>query len=173
MLRDAGLANLALRARPSFGSLDALFETLDMFAPFKYVVHRSHLAVVRAGSKRALGVFVRGGKDVDLLVNDYYFFKAIAGAQSTDRVRMREQNSAGHIQSTVLVGGREVHSGRLLRSRPRPSLRRNRSRATPPLPPPAASTGQIRRALRGRRVHRRRVGLEHPQAARAARLPPR
>lgn len=108
VLRHAGLGALALKDRPQFDTFAAFFEALDSFAPFKYVVHRSHLALEHAEAGRNLGVYARGSKDVDLLVNDYYFFKAISGAQSTDRVHMREQNSAGHIQNTVLIGGREV-----------------------------------------------------------------
>ena len=75
MLRHAGLGALALKDRPQFDTFAAFFEALDSFAPFKYVVHRSHLALEHAEASRNLGVYARGSKDVDLLVNDYYFFK--------------------------------------------------------------------------------------------------
>lgn len=108
VLRDADLASLVLDSRPSFPTFGALFEKLDAFAPFKYVVYRSTLDVERAEAARGLGLYRRGHKDVDVLVNDFYFFKALTGAQSTDRSKMREQNSGGHIQSSILIGGREV-----------------------------------------------------------------
>jgi hypothetical protein len=49
------------------------------------------------------------GKDhVAILVNDYYAFKGLTGALSTNTNEMREQNNSGHIQSCISVAGHEV-----------------------------------------------------------------
>lgn len=94
-------------ARPSFASFGVLFEVLDTFVGFEYVVYRSSREVERAVEAGDLKPYRRGQKDVDLLVNDYFLFKAITGARSSDRKNMRE-NGGGHIQSAVLVAGHDV-----------------------------------------------------------------
>ena len=108
-LRPLGMAQQVLSHRPHYRSLNELFQSLDKFAPLRYVVMRSHLEVAEAAASGTLGASkLKRGKDVDVLVNDYYYFKAVTGALSTDPVNMREQNSGRHIQNTILVGGLEV-----------------------------------------------------------------
>ena len=93
--------------RPTFTSFSQFFDTLNRLLPFKYVVMRSHLEVLHAASTGDYGIYSKG-KDVDLLINDYYFFKAVTGARAVDTDHMREQNSGTHIQSRISIGGVEV-----------------------------------------------------------------
>ena len=109
IVSDGGLSSLMIDSRPRFASFRELFEMLDAFAPFKYVVFSSSNAIETAETARSYETFHNGHQVVDVFVNDYYFFKAKTGARSTDPVHMRESNSSGHVENAVLVGDRNVH----------------------------------------------------------------
>ena len=48
------------------------------------------------------------GKVVDILVNDYYYFKALTGARSINTKRMRENDNGQFIQSKINIANIEV-----------------------------------------------------------------
>ena len=72
----------------------ALFKRLNNDRQLRYVVQRSWLEALNVQPRR---------KDVDLLVNDYYYFKRITGARTVDTATMRENNNGYNIQNTILL----------------------------------------------------------------------
>ena len=104
-LTHAGLAHVALDIRPRFESLAALFAELDAYAPFKYVVHHY--------SDKHAGYMMRGRQlphahNFDLLVNDFYMFKAVAGALAVEPLSMREREGGTRVHQRVNIGGNET-----------------------------------------------------------------
>jgi hypothetical protein len=88
--------------RVEFESFQTLFETLNNHPSLTYVVQRS---VHELKNKPTWFK----GTDVDVLVNDYYCFKAVTGARSPVGNRHIRENDNGYfIQSTILVGGVEI-----------------------------------------------------------------
>lgn len=103
-LKPIGWEDCLLK-RPVFHSFTDLFRMLDGNLPLKYVVLRWHLELMEAIENSDVTNTL---KDVEILVNDYYAFKGLTGALSTNTNEMREQNNAGHIQSCISVAGHEV-----------------------------------------------------------------
>lgn len=87
--------------RPMFNNFRELFDMLNNDDNLEYVVQRSFHEL-----KNSPSFFRR--KDVDVLVNDYYYFKSITGARSVNKKLMRENDNGYHIQSKINIGGREV-----------------------------------------------------------------
>ena len=87
--------------RPMFNNFSELFNMLNGDDNLRYVVQRSFHELENSPS------FFRR-KDVDVLVNDYYYFKSITGARSVNKKLMRENDNGYHIQSKINIGGREV-----------------------------------------------------------------
>jgi len=87
--------------RPKFENFGELFDMLNHDENLEYVVQRSFDELKNPPS------FFRI-KDVDILVNDYYYFKSITGARSVNKKLMRENDNGYHIQSKIHIGGREV-----------------------------------------------------------------
>jgi hypothetical protein len=87
--------------RPTFDDFGELFDMLNNDDNLEYVVQRSFHELENSPS------FFKK-KDVDVLVNDYYYFKAITGARSVDRKRMRENNNGSGVQSKIQIGGVEA-----------------------------------------------------------------
>lgn len=87
--------------RPTFKNFTELFQMLNDDANLKYLVQRSFHELDNSPSFFKV-------KDVDVLVNDYYYFKAITGARSVNLRHMRENDNGYHIQSKINVGGVEV-----------------------------------------------------------------
>jgi len=87
--------------RPTFDNFGKLFEMLNSDDNLEYLVQRSFHELENSPSFFEV-------KDVDVLVNDYYYFKSITGARSVNKRMMRENDNGFHIQSTINVGGVEV-----------------------------------------------------------------
>lgn len=98
VLKPLGLDHLA--PRPTFASFRELFQKLEMDPHLRYVVQRSFHEL-----KNPPAWF--GGKDVDVLVNDYYHFKALTGARGHGKA-MRDNDNGYKIQNTVSIGGKEI-----------------------------------------------------------------
>ena len=99
VLKPLGLVNLI--DRPTFDNFQELFNMLNNDDNLEYLVQRSFHELDNAPSYFKV-------KDVDVLVNDYYYFKAITGARSVNKKHMREMNNGYNIQSKIHVGGVEV-----------------------------------------------------------------
>ena len=79
---------------PEFKTIKDLFDSFDQHSCFRYVVLRSH-EEVNQGSV---------SKDIDILVNDFYMFKAITGAKSNHKKTMREFDNGPNTQN--IIGGK-------------------------------------------------------------------
>jgi hypothetical protein len=87
--------------RPTFDNFRELFDMLNNDDNLEYVVQRSFHELENSPSFFKI-------KDVDVLVNDYYYFKSITGARSVNKKLMRENDNGYHIQSKINIGGIEV-----------------------------------------------------------------
>ena len=76
---------------PQLESVKDVFNLLDQHKCLSYVVLRSH-EEVHEGSI---------SKDIDILVNDYFMFKAITGAQSNHPKEMREVDNGPNTQNVI------------------------------------------------------------------------
>ena len=74
-----------------FDSAKDIFNLLDNYKCFQYVVLHSHEEV----NEGLLST------DVDILVNDYFMFKAITGARSNSKTKMREMDNGPNTQNTL------------------------------------------------------------------------
>ena len=88
--------------RPTFKNFKELFDFLNSNPLLKYVVQRSFHEI-----EEPLNYF-KAGHDIDILVNDYYYFKALTGARSVNKKRMRENDNGQIIQSTINIENTEV-----------------------------------------------------------------
>ena len=88
--------------RPVFKDLKELFDILNSAKNLKYVIQRSFHEIEYGAS-----YFVKN-KDIDILVNDYYYFKALTGARSINRKNMRECDNGYHVQSKININGLEI-----------------------------------------------------------------
>ena len=90
-----------LSPRKSFKSLEEFFNTLNAHPTLKYIVQRSQGDLVSIDN-------YRDGSDIDILVNDYYLFKAITNAEANNKIYMRENDDGFYIQNNVLIGDIKV-----------------------------------------------------------------
>jgi predicted Ser/Thr protein kinase len=90
-----------LQPRKNYDSLTEFFSCLNSHATLKYVVQRSH------NDLESLNNY-RDGSDIDILVNDYYLFKSITGAETNNKIYMRENDNGFYIQNNVLIAGIKV-----------------------------------------------------------------
>ena len=88
--------------RPIFSSFSDFFNHLNKHTKLKYLIQRSAHEIEYSPE------FFKNSKDVDILVNDYYYFKALTGARSRNTKAMRENDNGGHIQSKISIGNIEV-----------------------------------------------------------------
>ena len=87
--------------RPTFDNFGELFDILNSDDNLEYLVQRSFHELENSPSFFEV-------KDVDVLVNDYYYFKSITGARSVNKWHMRENDNGYHIQSRINIGEVEV-----------------------------------------------------------------
>lgn len=85
--------------RPRFNSFGALFQCLNADPHLKYVVQRSFHEISNPPR------WFLNGKDIDVLVSDYYHFKSITGARCVDAKFMRDIDNGFRIQNRILVAG--------------------------------------------------------------------
>jgi hypothetical protein len=101
---DLVLNSLNLKAQFStekqFQDLKNLFSELNSHKRLKYVIQRSF--------KELGNIQLLRGKDIDILVNDYYLFKEITKAKSKNKKLMREKEDGYFIQNDVIIGNRKV-----------------------------------------------------------------
>ena len=88
--------------RPTFNNFKELFDYLNSKPLLKYVIQRSFREIEEEMK------YWLSGKDVDILVNDYYYFKALTGARSINKKKMRENDNGYHIQSKIKIANIEV-----------------------------------------------------------------
>lgn len=89
--------------RPVFKNFKELFDMLNNKPLLKYVVQRSFHEIEEPMN------YWLSGKDVDIIVNDYYYFKALTGARSCGNKKiMRENDNKYNIQSKININGVEV-----------------------------------------------------------------
>jgi len=74
----------------TFDTIQDVFQVMNQCKCLSYVVMRSHEEIAATISK-----------DVDILVNDYFMWKVITGAQSNDPKQMREVDNGPHIQNII------------------------------------------------------------------------
>jgi len=95
---STGDVEIIEQERPKFQTFEDLFQKLNQHFPdFQYVIQRSW------DEDWPSTDFV---KDIDILVSDFYFFKALSGARSNSRNKSRELGGV-HIQETVNIMGKE------------------------------------------------------------------
>ena len=87
--------------RPTFDNFGELFEMLNNDDKLEYLVQRSFHELENSPS------FFKSA-DIDILVNDYYYFKSITGARSVYKNRMRENDNGINVRSKINIGGIEV-----------------------------------------------------------------
>lgn len=85
-----------LTPRKSFTSLREYFNTLNSHPTLKYIVQRGQKDLASIDN-------YRDTNDIDIVVNDYYLFKAITGAESNNKIYMRENDDGFYIQNNVLI----------------------------------------------------------------------
>lgn len=90
-----------LTPRKSFTSLREFFNTLNSHPTLKYIVQRGQKDLESIDN-------YRDTNDIDIVVNDYYLFKAITGAESNNKIYMRENDDGFYIQNNVLIGDIKV-----------------------------------------------------------------
>lgn len=88
--------------RPVFKNFKEFFNYINKFNKLKYVIQRS-FNEINYGPK-----YFFNNKDIDILVNDYYYFKSLTGARSVDKINMRERDNGFHIQSNINIGKIEI-----------------------------------------------------------------
>ena len=88
--------------RPTFKNFKELFDLLNSKSLLKYVVQRSFYEIEEPMK------YWLSGKDVDIIVNDYYYFKALTGARSINKKIMRENDNGQGIQSKINIENIEV-----------------------------------------------------------------
>ena len=88
--------------RPTFNNFKELFDYLNSKPLLKYVIQRSFYEL-----EEPINYF-KGKHDIDILVNDYYYFKALTGARSVNKKNMRENDNGYNIQSTIRIASIEV-----------------------------------------------------------------
>ena len=88
--------------RPNFKDFKDFFDFINSNEKLKYLVQRSFYEI-----EYPLEYF-KNGHDIDILVNDYYYFKALTGARSVNSTKMRENDNGYNIQSKINIGGVEV-----------------------------------------------------------------
>lgn len=98
VLKPLGLDHLS--PRPTFNSFRELFQKLDADPHLKYVVQRSYHELRNPPSWFS-------GKDVDILVNDYYHFKALTGARGHGQ-NIRDNDNGHKIQNNIIIGGKKI-----------------------------------------------------------------
>ena len=76
---------------PHFESVKDIFNLLHKHTCLKYVVLRSHEEIHKGSIS----------KDIDILVNDFFMFKAITGAQSNHPKEMREVDNGPNTQNVI------------------------------------------------------------------------
>lgn len=84
--------------RPTFKSFSELFARLNSDLHLKYVVLRSFEEIKNPPQWFA-------NRDIDVLVSDYYHFKAITGARCINVKHMRDVDNGFRIQNKVIVAG--------------------------------------------------------------------
>lgn len=99
VLKPLGLDHLS--PRPEFASFRELFQKLEADPHLQYVVQRSYHEL-----KNAPSWF--GGKDVDILVSDYYHFKALTGARGNGGRSMRDNDNGHKIQNSIIIGKQKI-----------------------------------------------------------------
>jgi len=88
--------------RPTFKNFKELFDFLNSNPLLKYVVQRSFHEIEEPMK------YWLSGKDVDIIVNDYYYFKALTGARSINKKKMRENDNGQGIQAKINIENIEV-----------------------------------------------------------------
>ena len=99
-LRPLGYNNLL--PRKHFLNLKHFFDTLNTYDKLQYVVQRSWDDLVTLDN-------FKKGEDIDILTNDYYFFKNITTARSNNSHYMRENDDGFYIQSNVMIQNQLVN----------------------------------------------------------------
>lgn len=88
--------------RPVFKDVKELFDMLNNAINLKYVIQRGFHEIEYGAS------YYNKNKDIDILVNDYYYFKALTGARSSNKKHMRECDNGYNVRSVINVNGIEI-----------------------------------------------------------------
>ena len=100
VLRPLALKHLSPRIQ--FSSFRELFQRLEEDPHLQYVVQRSYHELANSPA------WFAGRKDVDVLVSDYYHFKALTGARGHGR-SMRDIDNGHRIQNQIVIGGNKIN----------------------------------------------------------------
>jgi len=100
VLKPLGYENLLPRIH--FKSLKHFFDTLNSYDKLQYVVQRSWDNLITLDN-------FKNGEDIDILTNDYYFFKNITTARSNNSYYMRENDDGFYIQNHVMIQNQLVN----------------------------------------------------------------
>ena len=88
--------------RITFNNFKQFFDHLNKHSKLKYLVQRSFHEIEYSHE------YFNEKNDIDILVNDYYYFKALTGARGVNRKNMRENDNGWNIQSRINIGGVEI-----------------------------------------------------------------
>lgn len=102
VLEPLGLQNLVPRIK--FDNFEHLFTVLNNDKKLKYIIQRSFFELEFTPQEYG------PKKDVDILVNYYYYFKSITGARTDLKYRdvMREDDNGPKVLNTINIGGCEI-----------------------------------------------------------------
>ena len=88
--------------RKTFDNFKHFFDHLNKHKKLKYLVQRSFHEIEYSPA------YFNETNDIDILVNDYYYFKALTGARGVNRKNMRENDNGYSIQSRIIIDKRKI-----------------------------------------------------------------
>tara|TARA_Y100000992_G_scaffold302630_1_gene277796 strand:- start:1747 stop:2868 length:1122 start_codon:yes stop_codon:yes gene_type:complete len=89
--------------RKTFQDFNDFFTHINKHNKLKYTILRSFQEIENLPEW-----FITKTNDIDILVNDYYYFKSLTGARSRNKFYMRERDNGYSIQSLISIGGVEI-----------------------------------------------------------------
>lgn len=101
VLKSLNLMKYTLRK--TFQDFNDFFTHLNKHNRLKYTILRSFQEIENLPEW-----FKTKTNDIDILVNDYYYFKSLTGARSRNKFYMRERDNGYSIQSLISIGGVEI-----------------------------------------------------------------
>ena len=95
VLNPLNLSNLIPEQK--FDNFKQLFDLLNNDEYLKYVILFDY------------NMINNNNDNIKILVNDYYYFKSITGARSTDKINMRENDNGFNVNNNIIVNNKLIN----------------------------------------------------------------
>ena len=95
VLNPLNLSNLVPEQK--FENFKQLFDLLNNDEYLKYVILFDY------------NMINNNNDNIKILVNDYYYFKSITGARSTDKINMRENDNGFNVNNNIIVNNKLIN----------------------------------------------------------------